>query len=167
MEQIIIALLPSMAKKLAEYFLDKRRNSVTIKELQDQILQLLEVQRGLQIEATQARLAIMALTRYLALTQQETFLLRGGSLELAAGDRGKGRALVEPAIRDFSHTVQARIERQNRRSTRLTSVPKNRATISSATPVQRTVSPEESKALGVFFEGFEEEIMRTRLGGNN
>jgi hypothetical protein len=109
----------------------------------------------------------MVLTRYLALTQQETFLLRGGSLELSVENNSQGRASVEPAIKDFSHAVQARIERQNQRSAHLPGASKNRAAISSATPVQRTVSPDGSKALDDFFDGFEEEIMRTRLGGNN
>lgn len=160
MEQLIIAVLQPMLVKLTEYFLEKRRSSVTITELQDQVLQLLATQRDLQIEVINARMAVLALSRYLSLTHQEIFFLRGESLELAVAEQDQRQALIAPAIKDFGLSVEARLEHKRRRFVTQDNYQK-------VTPVARPEIPQyESDALGQFFDGFEEEIMRARLGGN-
>jgi hypothetical protein len=163
MEQLLFVVLQPMVAKLTEYFLDKRRGSVTIAELQNQVLQLLAAQRDLQIEVTKARLAVIALSRYLSLTHQEIFLLRGESLELAVAEQDHRQALVAPAIRDFNQSVQARLARQSNQSmTRGDDSCKTRA----ALPSRPEAGQSAPDALSEFFDGFEEEIMRARLGGN-
>lgn len=162
MEQLLIAVLQPMISKLTEYFLEKRRNSVTIAELQNQVLQLLETQRDLGIEVTKARLAVIALSRYLSLTHQEIFLLRGGSLELAVAEQAQRQALVAPAIRDFGQSVEARlVKRMNSSTTR--GYHSRKAW--TAPPARPVITPAESAALAEFFNGVDEELMRTRLGG--
>lgn len=160
MEQLIIAVLQPMLVKLTEYFLEKRRSSVTITELQNQVLQLLATQSDLQIEVINARMAVIALSRYLSLTHQEIFFLRGESLELAVVEQEQRQALIAPAIKDFGRSVEARLEQKQRRLA-------TQGNSQRATPVVRHKIPQhESDALNQFFDGFEEEIMRARLGGN-
>lgn len=163
METLIVAVLQPMVAKLTEYFLDKRRSSVTIAELQNQVLQLLETQRDLQFEVASARMAVIALSRYLSLTHREIFLLRGESLELAVAEQEQRQALVAPAIRDFSQSLEARFARKNSQfASRVNDSREGQI----APPSRPEAVRSTSDALSKFFDGFEEEIMRARLGGN-
>jgi hypothetical protein len=162
-EAIVLAVLKPLVSKLAEDFLGGRRNKVAIVDLQDQVLLLLRSHRELEIEISQARMAVLALTRYLALTQSETFILRRDPLELAISSNVRELATVDHAIQDFNSSVKARLQKQSNRTARShgTSSPSNFMLGKSSTS---HATDESSEALNRFFDGFEEEIMRTRLG---
>lgn len=158
-EPITLAVLKPLVTKLTEDFLARRRNKVAISELQDQVLRLLMSQRELQFEVTQARMAVVALTRYLALTQAETFVLHRDRLELAIEPPDHRQAVIGHAIEDFNSSVEARLQRQSSR------MPRQRPVSSlPAKAVTSDVQNASPDALSRFFDDFDEEIMRTRLG---
>src|SRR5262245_29064618 len=73
--ELLAAILSPFVSQVTEHFLDGRRDTVPVSELQRQVLSLLAGQRELEFEVTQARMAVLALSRYLAYTHQETFIL--------------------------------------------------------------------------------------------
>lgn len=150
MIEFILAVLAPLVSKLTEDFLDRRRDRVSVVELQDQISRLLASRWQVEADVAQVRMAVIALTRYLARTQGEIFVLRDDLLELSIPSNDRRQETVGHAISDFNSLVEARLNR--RPSLRS---PKN--------PV-RDRPVVSSEALNEFFDGFEEGIMRARLG---
>jgi hypothetical protein len=165
---IIQQVLPPLLGQLTNGFLEGRRNSVSVAELQAQVVRLLVDQRLMEIDIEKANLTVLALTRFLANSQRNTFVLYDDDrLELNVRRRGTREDEVGRALEDFYVDIE-----------RLTF---RRAGIPPAKPQRaETPSPPESwqpkatsaseplaatpKALSTFFDGFEEEIMRARLG---
>jgi len=145
----IAAVLPSVAGKITEGFIQRKRTKIAITELQDQVVQLLASNRQLQIEAQETRLAVLALARYLAMTQAEVFALRDGQLALAsaARDNASQKIAIESAIHNFSSRVES--HPQSRRQQLIPA---------------RTPTPTPAKAPRDFIDGFNEEVMRARTG---
>jgi hypothetical protein len=162
-ETIVLAVLKPLVSKLTEDFLDGRRNKVAIADLQDQVLRLLRSQREMEIEISQARMAVLALTRYLALTQSETFVLRRDPLELVISSKVQELATVDHAIQDFDTSVKARLHRESNRTARSHGTPSSSNSVAAKGPTSHARDA-SSGALDRFFDGFEEEIMRARLG---
>ncbi len=162
-EAIILAVLNPLVTKLTEDFLDRRRNKVAISELQDQVLRFVAQQREMEIEVTQTRMAVLALTRYLALTQAEIFILKPDAIELAINPTKHERAVVGHAIQDFSSSVETHLQRSFRRS-QVSRPTSSSFSERSAKANRDHVQPASAEALDRFFDGFDEEIMRVRLG---
>jgi hypothetical protein len=166
-EAIVLAVLKPLVSKLTEDFLNRRRSTVTIAELQDQVIRLMVSHRELEGQVTEARMSVIALTRYLALTQGGIFILNGDRLELATVPLDQRQVLVGHAIEDFNSTVEARLQRQFKRAERTTRQSRSPLPRSSGlAPTHGSVGAavNSSEALNSFFDNFEEEIMRTRLG---
>lgn len=166
--EILLAVLSPFVTKLTEDFLDHRRNTVAVTELQDQIVRLLADHRELQMEVVQARMAVVALTRYLVLTHGETFVLHGDRLELARDPQGRRQTILGHVIEDFSSSVEARVGGRQSRPPEPRR-PSRPLPPQSARPTSTTESADGSRtasaeALKGFFDDFEEEIMRARLG---
>ncbi|MBV9011135.1 MAG: hypothetical protein JO281_23045 [Pseudonocardiales bacterium] len=149
--KVIFAVLSSLVKKLTENFLDGRRDKVSVRDLQDQVIRLVASHSQMQTEVTRIRMTVIALIKYLALTQGEVFILHDDDLlELAVLASDQRMEMIGYAIGNFDTLVKARLNQ--RRSLRS---PKEQASNSP------TVA---SEALNKFLDGFEEEIMRARLG---
>jgi hypothetical protein len=168
-EQIVLAVLNPLVSKLTDDFLNKRRNTVAIAELQDQVIRLLAGHRELEIEVAQARMAVLSLSRYLALTQGNIFVLRDDRLEVAISPQSERQIVIGHAIDSFSSSVEAHLQRQLGRSSKASA----HSGSAVSPPALRSASGEgsmsskrdrSSEALSKFFDGFEEEIMRARLG---
>ena len=172
---IIQQVLPPLLGQLTNGFLEGRRNSVTVAELQAQVVRLLVDQRQMEIDIEKANLTVLALTRFLANSQRKTFVLYDDDrLELNVSRRGTREDEVGRALEDF----YVDIERLAFRRAGIPPAKPQRGETPS--PRGETPSPPESwrpkatsareplaatpKALSTFFDGFEEEIMRARLG---
>lgn len=151
---IVAAVLSPLVSKLTEDFLRRRRNAVKITELQHQVVDLLASQRRLEVEAAQARLTVLALTRYLALSQHDIFVVHEDLLELAIAPGGENTAVIGGAIDRFNSSVEAHVARRHRLA--VESPPQS--------PERSARRQAEADSLNRFFDGFEEEIMQARLG---
>jgi hypothetical protein len=162
---IALAVLEPLVGKLTDAFLRKKRQSVAVAELQDQVVQMLANQQKAEVEIRAAQLAILSLTRYLAMTQPNIFVLRGDRLEISAGPNGNG---IEPSIGDALSAFNASVEHQvHQRIDPATITPPAPNPSVPPRQLQKGVAPPpctDEEALNRFFEDFDREIMRTRLG---
>lgn len=166
--EIILSVLSPFVTKITEDFLGRRRATVAVADLQDQVVRLMASHRELEIEVAQARLAVVALTRYLVMTQGEIFALQGDHLTLEIKPRRRRQVILGQVLDDFSSSVESSIsKRQTLRPEFSPDTPPQ------PSPLTRSASKNDStnetpaapnKALSGFFDGFEEEIMRARLG---
>jgi hypothetical protein len=167
-ETLVLAVLNPLVSKLTEDFLTRRRNTVHIADLQDQVVRLMASHLQLEEEVTQTRLSVIALTRYLARTQAEVFVLKGDFLQLVTVAPNQRQVLIGHAIQDFSSGVEARLQERLGRSEQTTQQSKSQLSRSTQPDSTRATggnnAASSSEALNKFFDGFEEEIMRARLG---
>jgi hypothetical protein len=166
---IVPAVLGPLVKKLTNDFLNRRRNMVTISELQDQVVRLMASHRELQFEVAQAQMTVIALTRYLAMTQGQAFVFNGDRLELAIGPQGQRETLIGHALSDFNSSVETHVRRQLNSAARTAQQPAPPAysPSSRSIPTEGSASGAQalsSKALDAFFEGYAAEVMQARLG---
>jgi len=180
---LIQLVLPPLVSQLTEGFMDRRRDGVTVDELQRRVIDILVNQRAMEYEMTDMRMTVLALTRYLANSQRDTFVLYGDDrLELAVGSQPPRAAEISQALAEFQETMEELVRRRaggsvgpradGARHSPVGSRQQERAPLAPAVPVPRRyarsaeaepleVTPE---ALSSFFDGFDEEIMRARLG---
>lgn len=165
---LLNAVLSPFVRKLTENFLNRQRNTVGVAELQDQVTRLLDSQRDLEFENTQARMVVLAFARYLAHTQREIFVLKNDRLEIVTRPPSEREEFIEHAIDNFAISLEARLKRRADGSPEAAQPrpPSHSASSRSTSSESSTgaVGVATSEALNKFFEGFEEEIMRTRLG---
>lgn len=155
------AVLSPFVSKLTDNFLNRQRNSVAVTELQDQVARLLDSRDDLEIESIQTRMAVLAFARNLAFTQHDIFVLKGDRLEVLGRPSSGREELIERAIDDFSLSLEARLKRIEARRAR-EAEPYPRPTFTPGPPSNVGVATPE--ALAKFFDGFEEEVMRARMG---
>jgi hypothetical protein len=165
MIDVALAVLTPFVSKLTEDFLDRRRGAVKTAELQDQVVRLMGDHRELEIEVAQTQKAVIALTRYLAFTQGEAFVFKGDRLELAISADGQRDEVVGNAIGNFHRAVAEICAQRGGRPPGAPGQPRPQSSqpkaSGSSTSDSRAASPD---ALDRFFEGFEEEVMKARLG---
>lgn len=161
---IIGAVLPPLIRELTDDFLDRRRDRVTVAELQHQVTHLLISQRQVEIELTQVRMAVLALTRYLAVTQNETFVFQNDQLELASPPPARQPAAISKAIEDFHASVEARVNQSRKPPSKIdVKLRPNTLAPNSLSAASKSPSAVSADALARFFDGFDEEVMRERL----
>src|SRR5262245_20166029 len=165
MIDVALAVLTPFVTKLTEDFLDRRRGTVDTAELQGQVVRLMGDHRELEIEVAQTQKAVIALTRYLAYTQGKAFVFKGDRLELAINAEGQRDEIVANAIGNFKRAVEEMRAQRGGHAPGASEQPRPQSSqpkpSGNSTSDRRAASPE---ALERFFEGFEEEVMKTRLG---
>jgi hypothetical protein len=162
--EIITAAVPTLITRLADEFFAKRRDSVDIGELQEQVARLVAERNALGCELEEIRHVVLVLARYLALTRQDVFVLRTDHLALTEQYRIDREVTVVPVIDDFRMRVeQSVVRRQNsaiesfRR--RQTEELAKQEEIASAQPI-----PVKAGAVDDFLSDFSEEVLRLRTG---
>ena len=140
--EIFLAVLPPLFGKLTEAFLGNRHQSVDLAQLQEEVARLVRSQRELAVELSEYQRATAHLVRYVARSRRDVFVFHGGQLVLAE------QALQRDDLRELIDGMGADLERRLR---------------------QRQARPpiadrQSASALDAFFDGFEEEVTRARLG---
>ena len=129
---------------LAVEFVDRRQQSVPLETISEQAVALVDA-----VPATEVTPIIDALLQRLMITQARVFRCQESSLVLTE-DAIKDPSTVLDALRGFADNLDSRRLPTERRLT-----------------TERTESAsgsEQPEALDDFFQGFEQEIMRARLG---
>ena len=168
--EIILAVLSSLVTTLTEDFLGRRRDDVSVSELQNQVVDLMADQHALRFEIAEARVTVLALTRYLAFTHGEAFVLNDDRLRLVAEpSQDRRQVILGEVISDFDSSVRERVGRraERRRGLPRPASPRPPGPASSAPRAssRETDAPITSEAaLEAFFDGFDEEVLRARLG---
>ena len=167
---IIQQVLPPLLGQLTNGFLEGRRNSLTVAELQAQVVRLLVDQRQMEVDIEKANLTVLALARFLANSQRKTFVLYDDDrLELNVSRLGPREDEVGQALEDFYVDIErlafrrAGIPPAKPQRAESPSPPESRRPRPKATPPREPLAA-TPKALSTFFDGFEEEILRARLG---
>jgi hypothetical protein len=156
--EILLAVLPSLVSTLTDQFLGRKRGSIDLTDLQQQVTQLAINQQVLSAEADQARRAVKVLVRYLTVAERETFLLRGDHLELAEGVAGRPDNDLARVLQEFGTSVEGQVRQRQ---------PKLRSSAPGPSPSGAGEAVEDDRleqALEHFFDGFDEEIRKARLG---
>jgi hypothetical protein len=166
--EIFTAALPALVTHLTDTFSTRRRDSVDVRELQEQVARLAATQNSLQGNLAEVEHAVLILTRYLALTRQDAFSLAGEQLVLAEQFRSRREAVVTPVMTDFGARVEQSIEKhQNqaieafrRQQSSAPTAPAERDMPWPNSPQHRggTRSPHD------FLDTFAEEVLDLRLG---
>jgi hypothetical protein len=156
--EILLAVLPSLVSTLTDQFLNRKRDTVDLTDLQQQVTQLAINQQAVSAEAEHARRAVKVLVRYLTVAEKATFLLRGDHLELAEGVAGRPDNDLARVLQEFGTAVEGQVRQRP---------PKLRSSVPGSSPsgAGEAVGDDRlEQALEHFFDGFDEEIRRARLG---
>jgi RecA/RadA recombinase len=158
----VLAVLPSLAGKLAENFLEHKRKKVDIAELQDQIASLVAANHQMRLEAQDTRLAVMSLTRYLATSQSNVFVFQNNQLELSATLRENDqRQSIGKAISEFDSAVRASARQRLAQEAQVASGEQAKVQVRQGRAAPENIA---SDPLDDFFDDFDREIMNRRLG---
>ncbi|VVJ14988.1 Uncharacterised protein [Amycolatopsis camponoti] len=158
--EIITAAVPTLVTRLADEFFAKRRDSVDVGELQEQVARLVAEKTSLGCELAEIRQAVLVLARYLAVTRQDVFVLETDHLALTERFRIDREKTVVPVIDDFRTRVERSVER--RQNNAIESF-RRRA---EGLPGRGEIAPAviEGRAVDDFLSDFSEEVLRLRTG---
>jgi hypothetical protein len=163
--EIFTATLPALVSRLVDEFSAKRRDSVNVRELQEQVARLTAAQNSLRHNLAEVEHVVLILTRYLALTRQDAFALTGDRLVLTEPFRREREAVVAPVMTDFGARVELSIERRQKHI--IESFRRQQTAELVERDEQATDSADRfgtARTSRDFLESFAEEVLDMRLG---
>jgi hypothetical protein len=164
--EILMATMPSLVMRLADEFFDKRRDSVDVRELQEQVARLVVEKNALSCELGEIRRAVLVLARYLALTRQDAFMLEADQLSLTDRFQSERETKVAPVIVDFGERVEQRLQQRQECATEAFRRRHSTRFVEPAIVSIPVVKSSEPDAVDNFLAGFGEDVLDMRLGRN-
>lgn len=163
--EVLTATLPALVLRLTDEFSAKRRDSVNVRELQEQVAQLMAAEKSLRYNLAEVEHVVLILTRYLALIRRDAFALTGDQLVLTEPFRSERGAVAAPVMTDFGARVVHSIER--RQSHAIESFRRQQSAAPAERDEQHADSADRRGAARTsrdFLESFAEEVLDMRLG---
>jgi argonaute-like protein implicated in RNA metabolism and viral defense len=162
--EILMATMPSLVMRLTDEFFTKRRDSVDVCELQEQVARLVVENNTQACELAEVRHAVLVLARYLVLTRQDAFMLEADQLTLTDQFLLDRETKVPPVIVDFGARVEQRIQQRQDHDIEVFRRRQSAGSVEQEMVPSPVLKHSETVVADNFLAGFTEEVLDMRLG---